>query len=89
MFRSAKFALFAILLTPLSHFWYGLLERLFAGKSGRLVNILKLLLDQALFDPFVTAFFFVVMGTLEGKVRSGSRSFEPLTAPAVGQQHPS
>ncbi len=66
--RAARMAAFSLILTPLSHEWYGLLERLFRNvPPGRFSNLCKLLLDQALFGPFVTALFFVVLGALEGK----------------------
>ena len=49
------------------HYWHGIMDRLFGGKTGFVNTVLKLLVDQAFFDPLMTAAYFVIWGLLEGQ----------------------
>eukprot|EP01027_Heterolobosea_sp_BB2_P010923 GEZU01015953.1.p1 GENE.GEZU01015953.1~~GEZU01015953.1.p1 ORF type:complete len:130 (-),score=37.44 GEZU01015953.1:89-478(-) len=57
------------MMSPIIHFWYQLLDRLFknANPNSKWVPMLKLLLDQLLFAPAINIFFFSVMSVLDGK----------------------
>jgi len=76
--RALKFVIFSLMLTPLSHYWYLLLDAVFPketrkeneSKKGGSINaniIKKLLADELLYDPFCLLFFFTVIGVLDGQ----------------------
>jgi len=73
--RALKFVAFSLLLTPVSHFWYKLLDALFPKEESKDKEtsafdssaLKKLALDELLYDPFCIVFFFTVIGLLEGQ----------------------
>ena len=67
MISLARRAALGGVFAPILHVWHGIMDYLFAGKSGLQYTILKLLLDQGFFDPLLTAFYFVAWGLLEGR----------------------
>mmetsp|Transcript_33507 Transcript_33507/g.84111 ORF Transcript_33507/g.84111 Transcript_33507/m.84111 type:complete len:192 (+) Transcript_33507:1126-1701(+) len=66
----ATFASFAVIQAPLIHSWYGILDKLFAGKTGTTVALSKLALDQLIFSPFLTSLFFSYLELVNGKPES-------------------
>ena len=80
--RLFKFVTYAILVTPIYSYWYSFLASLDLDKKSAFLQrlkrtnyyihkfltiVIKLALDQLLLDPIMTAFFFIVMGTLNGQ----------------------
>jgi hypothetical protein len=57
---------------PISHVWYGLLERL-VPRSGMDGVVLKMILDALLFSPMAVAGYFVWRTLLEGSGWEGTR----------------
>lgn len=50
---------------PLYHFWYIFVDKLFQGRNGKLVVLLQLLIDQAIFSPIFFIIFYVYMAVLQ------------------------
>jgi len=76
--RALKFVMFYLILTPISHYWYKYLDRLFEKKRKEKADdekkslidptaLKKLALDELLYDPFCIVLFFTVISILEGK----------------------
>jgi len=72
--RAVKFVVYASLITPISHYWYKLLDSLFPKDKSRdsdenkIIDgtvLKKLALDELLYDPFCIVFFFSIIGLLE------------------------
>jgi len=71
--RALKFVIFALLLTPISHYWYKLLDNLFPKNAKKIEAtgfdtsaLKKLAMDELVYDPFCIVFFYTVIGILEG-----------------------
>jgi hypothetical protein len=59
---------------PISHLWYGLLERLVTTRSGSIAGlVMKMTLDALLFSPVAVAGYFVWRTLLEGSGWEGTR----------------
>jgi len=65
--RIRNIALTGLIISPLCHYWFGFLELVFKGNKSNLSNMARLIVDQLLFDPFLTAFFFVFTAMLNQK----------------------
>jgi len=81
--RALKFVLFSLILTPISHYWYKYLDRIFdqrkkeSSKKEELLEsqkttnfsvvFKKFVLDELLYDPFCILFFMTIISLLEGK----------------------
>jgi len=82
--RALKFVLFSMMLTPISHYWYIFLDKLFPkpkekseGSSIDVTALKKLAVDELIYDPFCILFFFTVIGLLDrqsfGQIRERIR----------------
>jgi len=65
--RLLNFFFIGLIISPICHYWYSFLEILFQGNTSRLANILRLITDQLLFDPFLTITFFFLNAILNKK----------------------
>ena len=59
-------AVVGLIIGPILRTWYLTLDRLVPG-AAKTAGFKKMLLDQSLFAPVITCFFFVVTETLAGK----------------------
>jgi hypothetical protein len=53
------------LIGPVSHVWYGIVNKVIPG-TGAIVNLKRVLLDQGFFAPLFISTFFTTAKTLEG-----------------------
>jgi hypothetical protein len=56
---------------PITHAWYGILERLVTTRHYFLGVVLRMILDALLFSPVAVAGYFIWRGALEGKSLDG------------------
>ncbi|XP_072041004.1 mpv17-like protein 2 isoform X2 [Amphiura filiformis] len=63
--RTGRMLTIGLLLGPLNHYWYLLLDRVLPGATGRIVAK-KVLLDEIIASPIFTTSFFMGVGLLEG-----------------------
>jgi len=69
----AKQSGFAFVSVPLLHYYYGLIDKLFAGKDGAWVLLTQLFIDQAIFSPFFYVVYYIYMGILNGTLSTVPR----------------
>lgn len=50
------------------HFWYRLLEAIFAGQEGFHIVLTKLVVDQVLFSPVFFVVYYIYMALWEGNM---------------------
>jgi len=75
--RALKFVAYYLILVPIAHYWYKLLDVAFPKKKEKDGNakpslidssvLKKLAADELLFDPFCIVFFYTVISILERK----------------------
>jgi hypothetical protein len=53
---------------PMIHYWYRLLEAVFAGKDGLHIVIAKLVVDQILFSPLFFVVYYIYMALWDGNM---------------------
>merc|ERR1712100_416597 len=64
--RSFKMALTSFILAPMHHTWFKVQARIFAGKTGPMWTLIKVLVDQAFYTPLVNIAFYTVQTLLSG-----------------------
>jgi len=72
---------FSVISVPLMHYYYGFVDKLFAGKEGAWVLITQLIIDQALFSPVFYILYYIYMGVVDGKLRDVPRQISKQLIP--------
>eukprot|EP01113_Clastostelium_recurvatum_P007775 TRINITY_DN13634_c0_g1_i1.p1 TRINITY_DN13634_c0_g1~~TRINITY_DN13634_c0_g1_i1.p1 ORF type:complete len:186 (+),score=46.48 TRINITY_DN13634_c0_g1_i1:46-603(+) len=66
--RLAKFSLFGLISSPITHIWYEVCDRLFRPRAKSPTAVYeRLLLDQLLYAPFINIVFYTFMSIMNGR----------------------
>ncbi|GAM25355.1 hypothetical protein SAMD00019534_085300 [Acytostelium subglobosum LB1] len=65
--RVIKFAIWGLVSSPISHYWYIVLDRLFRNIKDKYQVYGKIIVDQLIYAPFINILFYVVTSLLDRK----------------------